>query len=156
MRIWRPSAKKGRPSHHARTVSADYTVTLRPSGVRSLRLDVVSRTGPRLSRRETWRATLRSRPAIVNGNSLPLVGSAMPLSSPQAYELSERQFERYRHASQVHRDAGADRAELGTTPADPSVEHLAAVGQADAILEVTLTELDAARAEYLFGSDPAE
>jgi hypothetical protein len=81
----------------------------------------------------------------------------MPLSSSQlAYQRSERQFERYRHASQTHQDAGADRTELGTTAPSPSVERLAAVDRADAALEITLTELDAARAEYFYGSDPGE
>jgi hypothetical protein len=77
-------------------------------------------------------------------------------SSPQvAYQLSERQFQWYKHASESHQRAGANRAELGSTSSDPTVEHLAAVDQADAALEITLTELDAARADYLHEPDPA-
>jgi hypothetical protein len=72
-----------------------------------------------------------------------------PTSPQVAYQLSERQFQRYKHASESHQSAGADRAQLGSTSSDPTGEHLAAVDQADAALEITLTELDAARADYM-------
>jgi hypothetical protein len=71
-----------------------------------------------------------------------------------ADHLSEQQFERYKHASQLHQNAGADRCALGTTPCDPSNEHLVAVSLADAALEVTRAALDSARAAYMRDRDP--
>ncbi len=76
-------------------------------------------------------------------------------SRQTAYQLSERQFRRYKRASSSHLIAGADRLELGITPSNPTVEHLAAVDQADAALEITRKELDAARADYLREPDSA-
>jgi hypothetical protein len=79
----------------------------------------------------------------------------MPRSTSQiAYQLSEQQFYRYKQASASHLIAGADRLELGTTASNPSVEHLAAVDHADAALEITRRELDAARADYLHEPAP--
>ena len=48
-----------------------------------------------------------------------------------------------------------DRTALGMTPSDPTVEHLAAVDEADAALEITRAELEAARADYMHEPDPS-
>ncbi len=62
--------------------------------------------------------------------------------------MSDRQFDRYKQASLAHQSRTADRRSLGV-PADPTVEHLAAIDQADAALEIALAELSAARQDYL-------
>ncbi len=70
-----------------------------------------------------------------------------------AQNLSEQQFLRYRHASLAHANAGIVRTALGTTSANPGVEHLAAVDQAEAALLATSRELESARDAYLGQSD---
>jgi hypothetical protein len=62
--------------------------------------------------------------------------------------MPNRQFDRYKQATLTHQSLTAERMSLGV-PRDATVEHLAAIDQADVALDIAATELNAARQDYL-------